>query len=127
MLLDLLQADSESFLLFLPVGSLLLRILLAGNPDHRLQGLNHLIVLHLHDAAHNRSVFHTPGSLHDDVVILFYVKLQRIKKINLARCAKSNPDNFNHCFTSLAPDAPSHTELPAAVLGYFIIFLSKRP
>ena len=101
MVADLLLTDFESLLLLGPIGGLLLHIPLVRNADHRLQGLDHLVVRYLHDSRHHRAELDSPGRLHDHVVTLLYLKSQRIEKINLARCPKPYSDYLNHLSTSL--------------------------
>ena len=80
------------------VGSLLLDISLSGDPHHRLQRLDHLVILHLMRSRNDRAELYASGGLHDHVVASLYLQLQRIEEIYLARCTKSHTDYFCHIY-----------------------------
>lgn len=68
MLTNLLQADIEGFLLLLPVLLLLADIILGRDPDHRLQRLGDLIILHFLKSQDNRPELHASRRLNDDLI-----------------------------------------------------------
>ena len=80
------------------VGSLLLDISLSGDPHHRLQRLDHLVILYLMHSRYDRAELYASGGLHDHVVASLYLQLQRIEEIYLARCTKSHTDYFCHIY-----------------------------
>lgn len=99
--MDFFQTDLKGFLLLYFVGCLLFSIMLICNTDHRLQGLDDLLILHLRSTQHNHAKLDPPGGFHDHPIALLYLKLHGIKEINLPRRAKSHSYNLDHLYTSL--------------------------
>ncbi len=100
-LLNLLQTDFKGILLLLLIGRFLLLVSFRSDPQHRLQGLNHLVILHFPGIADCRAELNASGSLHYHIFSSLYLKMQRVKKIDLTRSAKPYTNYFCHLYTSL--------------------------
>ncbi len=101
MLLDLFKTDLKGILLFPLVGCLLLLVSLVGDSQYRFKRLNHLVIFHFPGIADCRAELNASGSLHNHVFPSLYIKMQRVKKINLTRGAKPDSNYFYHLYTSL--------------------------
>ena len=66
--LDLFAADPEGFALTLAVFLLADVILFRADPDHRLEGLGDILLIHFHGGTHDKAVLQPSGCLHDHVL-----------------------------------------------------------
>ena len=85
----LLKTDLKCVLFFLFVLLLLLIVLLRSYTKHGLKRLGYLRIINLSYISDYGSVFYTPCSLYDNVVITLYFKVKRVKEINLACTTES--------------------------------------
>ena len=95
-LFNLFLADLKRLFFLEAVGRLPGIVLLGRDPDHRLQGLNNLLILHLFGTHYHISVFHASGGLHDHMLSLGDIQLSGGKEIYFSRIPESDAYDFFH-------------------------------
>ena len=93
---DLLQADLISLFLLLVIVCLPLVIFLRGNPDHRLERLNHLRIVHIGRCQNHTPIFHAADCLDNHIVMQPDIVAVRVEIIELTGRPETHTNHSDH-------------------------------